>query len=63
MYSSRFLTITVTLIWGLPFNPQSTIFAGLLLLISGGIDGLTQLLGNRESTNLLRIVTGPFVFS
>ncbi|WP_277541312.1 DUF2085 domain-containing protein [Haloarcula laminariae] len=58
MYTSGFLTILVTLLWELPISPQLTLLFGALLLIPGGIDGLTQLLGNRESTNRLRILTG-----
>jgi len=35
----------------------STMF-GAALLLPGGIDGTTQMFGNRESNNLLRVVTG-----
>lgn len=58
MYASGILAILVAPLWEPSLNPRSAIFLGLVLLIPGGIDGGTQLIGNRESTNLLRILTG-----
>lgn len=58
MYASGVLTILATLLWGLPLDPQPAVLFGGLLLIPGGIDGTTQLIGNRESTNTLRVITG-----
>jgi uncharacterized membrane protein len=39
-------------------SPTLSIILGAGLLLPGGIDGTTQMFGNRESTNLLRVVTG-----
>ncbi|MDL0139618.1 DUF2085 domain-containing protein [Halobacterium salinarum] len=58
MYTSGILTVLVTLVWSLPLNPEPSLILGGILLIPGGIDGFTQLLGKRESTNRLRIITG-----
>lgn len=58
MYASGGLTILMTLLLGLPLDPLPTVLFGALLLIPGGIDGTTQLIGNRESTNTLRVLTG-----
>lgn len=58
MYTAGLLTIFVSLLWTLPLSPKSTSLLGGLLILPGGIDGVTQLIGDRESTNLLRILTG-----
>lgn len=39
-------------------SPTLSIILGVGLLLPGGIDGTTQMFGNRESTNLLRLITG-----
>jgi uncharacterized membrane protein len=58
MYLSGILTILLVPIW-IPFiDSNLAILLGTILLIPGGIDGVTQLIGGRESTNLLRILTG-----
>lgn len=58
MYASGILTALITLLWGPTLDPQSSIFLGGILLIPGGLDGVTQLILDRESTNILRILTG-----
>lgn len=58
MYASGGLAILILLTRGFPFKAQSAILFGGLLLIPGGIDGGTQLMGDRESTNTLRVLTG-----
>lgn len=58
MYASGFLMILVTLLWTYPLDPRSSILLGGILLIPGGIDGTTQLIGERESTNVVRVLTG-----
>lgn len=58
MYASGTLAVLAILLLGLPLDPQPAIFLGGILLIPGGVDGTTQLLGDRESTNLLRVITG-----
>ena len=39
-------------------SPILSIMFGAAFLLPGGIDGTTQMFGNRESNNLLRVVTG-----
>jgi len=39
-------------------SPTLSIILGAGLLLPGGIDGTTQMFGNRESNNLLRVATG-----
>ncbi|MCF2206953.1 DUF2085 domain-containing protein [Halobacterium salinarum] len=58
MYSSGVLAILATRLWSIPIRPVWLFLGGLFFLIPGGVDGFTQLLGERESTNRLRIVTG-----
>lgn len=58
MYVSGILIILIIALGGKPLSPKSSIFFGSFLLIPGGVDGITQLIGNRESTNLLRVLTG-----
>lgn len=58
MYTAGLLTVLISLLWTLPLSPKLTSFLGGLLILPGGIDGVTQLVGDRESTNLLRILTG-----
>ncbi|WP_188785466.1 DUF2085 domain-containing protein [Halobellus salinus] len=58
MYTAGLLTVLISLLWTFPLSPRLTSFLGGLLILPGGIDGVTQLVGDRESTNLLRILTG-----
>lgn len=44
-----------------PMEPKMGITIGLALIAPGAIDGFTQLLGNRESTNRLRTITGAMM--
>lgn len=52
------MTILIYLIWETKIRPIWMIVFGFLLLVPGGIDGTTQLFGERESTNVLRLLTG-----
>lgn len=38
--------------------PFTLLVVGVGLLLPGGVDGITQMFGDRESTNRLRAVTG-----
>lgn len=58
MYLSGILTVLVVFLGNVTINPTPSLVAGAFLLAPGGIDGTTQLIGDRESTNLLRILTG-----
>ncbi|WP_345785524.1 DUF2085 domain-containing protein [Halorubrum sp. AD140] len=58
MYLSGIVAILVTQLWSIPLSPVWIFLMGLMFLLPGGVDGSTQLLGNRESTNSLRIMTG-----
>lgn len=58
MYTSGILTLIMMVFWGSSLSPGTSILVGSLLLIPSGIDGTTQLFGERESTNSLRIFTG-----
>lgn len=58
MYASGGLAIIAMVLWGAPLDPKLTTLLGGFLLLPGGIDGLTQLFGTRESTNKLRVLTG-----
>jgi uncharacterized membrane protein len=61
MYLGGILTVLSFPLWAGLFTPEVRLVGGTLLLLPGGIDGTTQLLGERESTNKLRIVTGLFL--
>jgi len=39
-------------------DPIPSLVLGIILLSPGGIDGTTQMFGKRESTNIIRIITG-----
>jgi uncharacterized membrane protein len=58
MYASGVLTVLVTLAWGHFLSPESSVLLGGVLLIPGGLDGTTQSILDRESTNGLRVLTG-----
>lgn len=57
MYLGGIFGVVTAPIWG-SIAPILTLAIGVLFLTPGGIDGLTQMFGNRESTNRLRAVTG-----
>jgi len=61
MYLGGILTVLSFPLWAGLFTPEVRLVGGTLLLLPSGIDGTTQLLGERESTNKLRIVTGLFL--
>ena len=57
MYMSGFIMILSLPLWrGL--SPEFAMAIGIFSLVPGGVDGITQMFGNRESTNRLRAVTG-----
>lgn len=58
MYFSGILTILSFPLRGELLTPLFSILIGLLLLLPGGVDGTTQMFGERESNNTLRIITG-----
>ncbi|WP_425491991.1 DUF2085 domain-containing protein [Haloplanus salinarum] len=58
MYTSGILTMLTYPVWGASLTPALSILLGVVLLIPGGIDGVTQLIGDRESTNSIRVLTG-----
>jgi len=58
MYLTGFVTMLLFPIRSDLSTPISSVALGLLLITPTAIDGTTQLLGNRESTNLLRVITG-----
>lgn len=58
MYTSGILTVLVVFVGSITIAPITSMMVGILLLAPGGIDGTTQLIGDRESTNSLRILTG-----
>jgi len=57
MYLGGLLAIATFPLWQ-SFSPTGLLAAGASLLLPGGIDGMTQMFGNRESTNRLRASTG-----
>jgi uncharacterized membrane protein len=60
MYLGGVLTILSYPLWG-TVSPPVAILLGGMMLAPGGIDGTTQMFGDRESTNRLRAVTGLFL--
>lgn len=58
MYLSGIIAISTFPLRNGLFHPEISIILGLLCLLPGGVDGTTQLLGDRESTNELRVATG-----
>ena len=58
MYIAGFLTLVTSPLWSQIAPPLITLVTGALCLLPGGIDGTTQMFGNRESTNRLRAITG-----
>jgi uncharacterized membrane protein len=57
MYLGGLLAIVTFPLWQ-SFSPIGLLAARASLLLPGGIDGMTQMVGNRESTNRLRASTG-----
>ena len=58
MYISGILAILSFPVRDGLLTPMLSIVLGVILLLPGGIDGTTQMFGERESTNTLRVVTG-----
>ncbi|WP_424016199.1 DUF2085 domain-containing protein (plasmid) [Halorientalis pallida] len=58
MYLGGILTMLAYLLWEPVFQGILSLVVGGLLLVPGGVDGTTQMFGDRESTNSLRAVTG-----
>jgi len=61
MYLSGLISIILFPIRKGILSPTTSAVIGCILLVPGGIDGTTQMLGNRESTNQLRVITGTFM--
>ena len=57
MYLGGLLAMLAFPIWWIE-SSIPLLIVGSVLLLPGGIDGLTQMFGERESTNRLRAVTG-----
>ncbi len=57
MYLGGLLTMISFPMWR-PVSPLVLIAVSGLLLVPGGVDGTTQMFGDRESTNTLRAITG-----
>jgi uncharacterized membrane protein len=58
MYIGGLLTLGLSPLWISSFDPITAIGVGSVSLIPSGIDGITQMFGERESTNGLRAITG-----
>lgn len=58
MYLSGILSLIAVSLQQETFPPTVTLLIGVVLLIPGGVDGTTQMFYERESTNLLRAITG-----
>ena len=58
MYSGGILTILTFPVWQGLLGPIQSFALGLIFLLPGGVDGLSQMFGTRESTNILRAITG-----
>ncbi|MFY4815846.1 DUF2085 domain-containing protein [Halorubrum sp. Atlit-26R] len=61
MYLGGLLTILAFPAWNHLLSPFQTFAIGAVCLFPGGIDGTTQMFGNRESNNTLRAITGFFL--
>lgn len=61
MYLGGLLTILTFPLWVGIASPIYSVIFGVIFLAPGGIDGTTQMFGNRESTNGLRAITGLFL--
>jgi len=51
--------MTYSIVYGIPFS-QTLLIISVLIAIPMVMDGFTQLLGERESTNFIRLITGFF---
>lgn len=58
MYVGGIITIAITPLWIDTLTVFQTLYVGLSLMIPAGVDGTTQMFGNRESNNYVRAVTG-----
>lgn len=58
MYLSGAIAILSFPLWRSVITPLLGLFIAVALIAPGGIDGLTQMFGSRESSNLLRGITG-----
>jgi uncharacterized membrane protein len=58
MYVGGILTFLLAPIWLDVLSPIVTFSVGVILLLPGGLDGTTQMFGDRESTNRIRAITG-----
>jgi uncharacterized membrane protein len=58
MYLGGLLTILAFPLWSGSLPPFQILAIGAVFLLPGGIDGTTQLFGDRESNNRLRAITG-----
>lgn len=58
MYLGGLLTILAYPLWTAPLSSYQTLGIGAVFLLPGGIDGTTQMFGDRESNNRLRAITG-----
>lgn len=58
MYLGGILSVVLAVFWVDETNYMISIILGSILMVPGGIDGLTQMSGERESTNKLRAITG-----
>ena len=58
MYISGFLSIITSPIWYGVVPPSAFFTIGTILILPGGIDGTSQMFGDRESTNIARGITG-----
>lgn len=61
MYLGGLLTILAFPSWSGILSPFQTLVVGAMCLFPGGIDGTTQMFGDRESSNRLRASTGFFL--
>lgn len=61
MYLGGGLTLLLAPLWIPHLPPLASLAFGGTALLPGGIDGTTQMFGERESTNRLRGITGLFL--
>lgn len=61
MYATGLLTLLISPIWSDLVPPHTALILGTLFLVPGGVDGTTQMVGSRESTNKLRATTGALL--